>query len=103
MEREDKTNSILRQFKKKSRRIMNQGVYTEFFYLNKDRQAIEFLVFGESLIMDNFFKAFLPEDFRDFVKIKLYNDEEEKIKTWFYENEDLVIVIEVNWGFKNKK
>lgn len=103
MERSEKTNAILRQFRKKSKRVVNKDLYTEFFYLNKNRSAIEFLAVDDELMLDGFLKRFLPQEFRDFVSLKLMDDSEEEIRVWFYDNENLVIVIEVNWGFKKQE
>ncbi len=103
MERGDKTDSILRQFRRKSRRIVNKDIFTEFFYLNKQRKVIEFLNLNDELILTTFLKQFLPEDFREFVTIKILNDAEEEISTWFYEVENMVLVISVNWGFKKQE
>jgi hypothetical protein len=103
MERADKTNSILRQFKKKSKRVMNKDFFTEFFYLNRHRRAIEFLFEDDNLILEDFLKKFLPVDFQEFVELKLLNDSEEEIRTWYYDNENLVLVLNVNWGFRKEE
>lgn len=103
MERGKKTSFILRQFKKKSKRIVNKDVFTEFFYINRERRVIEFLLNDENLVIDTFFKEFLPTEFRDFVNVKALNDIEEEVKLWYYDNETLVIVIEINWGFKKQE
>ncbi len=103
MERTEYTNSILRQFRKKSKRLVNKDLFTEFFYLNKNRRVIEFLVSEDDLVVETFLKSFLPHEFRDFVKVKILNDEEEEIKNWFYDDEDLVLVLEVNWGIKKQE
>jgi hypothetical protein len=103
MERTESTNSILRQFRKKSKRLVNKDLFTEFFYLNKDRKVIEFLVSEDKLVVESFLKSFLPSEFRSFVKVRILNDEEDEIKSWFYDNEDLVLVIEVNWGVKKQE
>lgn len=103
MERGKKTSFILRQFKKKSKRIVNKDIFTEFFYINRERRVVEFLANEDILVIETFFKEFLPMEFRDFVKIKALNDIEEEIKTWYYDNETLVMVIEVNWGFKKQE
>lgn len=103
MERNDKTTSILRQFRKKSKRIVNKDFFTEFFYLNRNRRAIEFLYDDEQLILEDFFKKFLPSDFREFVELKILNDSEEEIRTWFYENENMVLLIKINWGFRKEE
>ena len=104
MERNEKTQSILRQFKKKSKRVVNNNIFTEFFYLNKDRRVIEFLAQDEdTLLIENFLKHFLPKDFRDFIKLKVLNDFEEETRIWYYDSENLVLVIEVNWGFKKQE
>ena len=103
MERGKKTSFILRQFKKKSKRIVNKDIFTEFFYINRERRIVEFLLNDENLVIETFFKEFLPSEFRDFVKIRALNDVEEEIKIWYYDNETLVLVIEVNWGFKKQE
>ena len=103
MERTKSTSSVLRQFRKKSRRVLNKDLYTEFFYLNRNRKVVEFLVDGENLLISDFFKEFLPFDFRDFVSVELHNDEEEKINAWFFDMEDLVIVIKIDWGFRKEE
>jgi hypothetical protein len=103
MERNEKTTSILRQFRKKSKRIVNKDFFTEFFYLNRHRRAIEFLYEDDQLILEDFFKKFLPADFKEFVQFKLLNDSEEEIRTWMYENENLVLLIKVNWGFRKEE
>ncbi len=98
MDREDKTSSILRQFKKKTKRIVNKNLFTEFFYLNKEREVIEFLYHEDDLIINQFLKKFLPKELSEFVELKIFNDEEEEIKSWYYNDENLVLIIEVNWG-----
>ncbi len=103
MERGKTTDFILKQFKKKSKRIVNKDFFTEFFYLNKERQVIEFLRNGNGLVMESFFKEFLPEEFKEFVKVKLYNDVEEEINTWYYDEENLVVILDINWGFKKQQ
>jgi hypothetical protein len=37
------------------------------------------------------------------VQFKLLNDSEEEIRTWMYENENLVLLIKVNWGFRKEE
>jgi len=104
MKRNEKTQSILRQFKKKTKRIVNNNIYTEFFYLNKQREVVEILNFNEDQSMlEYFLKEFIPYDFKDFVSLKVLNDMEEEVRVWYYNNEDLVLVISVNWGFKKQE
>lgn len=103
MERGKKTSFILRQFRKKNKRIINKDLFTEFFYLNKERRIIEFLTQDGDLVLNDFFKRFLPEEFRSFIEVKIYNDMEEEIKTWYYDSENLVIILSVNWGFKKQE
>lgn len=103
MKRGESTDFILKQFKKKSKRIVKKDLFTEFFYLNRERKVIEFLKHDNNLAMDNFFKEFIQEEFRPFVKIKLFNDMEEEIGSWFYEEENILLVIEVNWGDKKQE
>jgi hypothetical protein len=103
MERTKNTTSVLRQFRKKSRRVLNKDLYTEFFYLNRNRKVVEFLADGENLLISDFFKEFLPIDFRDFVSVELHNDDEDKINAWFFDMEDLVIVIKIDWGFRKEE
>ena len=103
MERGDRTNFILKQFRKKSKRIIKKDFFTEFFYINRERRVIEFLSQDNKLVLETFFKHFLPEEFRNFVSIKLLNDIEEEINTWYYDTENLLMVIAVNWGFKKQE
>lgn len=103
MERGKKTGFILRQFRKKSKRLVHKDLFTEFFYLNKDRRVIEFLSQDDQLVVQSFFNQFLPDDMKGFVKIKLMNDMEEEIKVWYFDSENLVIVLDVNWGFKKQE
>lgn len=103
MERGKKTSFILRQFKKKSKRIVHKDYFTEFFYLNKERGVIEFLTQNDKLVAQEFLKHFLPDEFKNFVTVKFLNDIEEEIKTWYFEQETLVVVLEVNWGFKKQE
>lgn len=103
MERGKKTGIILRQFRKKNKRIVHKDLFTEFFFLNKDRRIIEFLFQDEKLIIETFFKEFLPDEFKNFINVKIYNDMEEEIKTWYYDSENLVVAITVNWGFKRQE
>ena len=100
MEREEKTKFILKQFKKKSKRLLQRNNYTEFFFVNKDRKVIEFLTREKELALTLFFKEFLPKEFKEFVIIKIFNEMEEEIKTWYYGEEDIVLVLEINWGSK---
>ena len=103
MERGKKTSFILRQFRKKSKQIVNKDMFTEFFYLNRERKVVEFLTNNSVFTIEIFFKEFLPYEFRDFISIKILNDVEEEIKTWYYNDEDIVFVISVNWGFKKQE
>ena len=103
MERGKKTNFILRQFKKKSKKVIEKNYFTEFFYLNRERSIVEFLKHKDILAIEYFFKHFLPSEFRDFVKIEILNDVEEKINQWYFNNENLVLLIKVNWGFKKQE
>jgi len=48
-------------------------------------------------------QQFLPVEFHDFVKLKLLNDSEEPLKTWYYLDENLALVLDVNWGFKRQQ
>lgn len=103
MERGKKTSFILKQFKKKSKRAISKDYFTEFFYLNKERRVIEFLLvpgFEDELMIEHFFKEFISEDFRDFVELKVLNSDEEKIRTWYFDDESLVLVLRINWGEK---
>ncbi len=104
MERGKKTGFILRQFRRKSKRIVNKDFFTEFFYLNKQRRVIEFL-FDENktLCVESFFKEFLPVEFREFISIKVMNDVEEEVKTWYFDEENITLVVSVNWGFKKQE
>jgi len=104
MQRGKKTNFILRQFKRKSKKIVNKDYFTEFFYHNKEREIIEFLKDSNgNFIMDSFFKKFIPDEFKEFINVKVYNMNEEEIKLWYYTQEDLVFVINVNWGIKKQE
>lgn len=103
MERSEKTSLILKQFRKKTKQAINKDLFTEFFYLNRERRVVEFLSNSDKLSVEAFFKKFLPTEFRDFVSLKVLNDIEEEIKTWYYENENLVLVLSVNWGFKKQE
>jgi hypothetical protein len=105
MERGKKTSFILRQFRKKSKRTVNKDLFTEFFYLNRDRRVIEFLKEGDSddFVIQNFFKKFLAKELRPFVEVNLLNDVEEPIKNWYYEDENLVLLLKINWGFKKQE
>ena len=104
MQREKKVNYILRQFKKKSKKIINKDYFTEFFYINENREVIEFLRDNNrNLIIDIFFKKFLPEEFSNFVNIKIMNFNDEEVNLWYYSEENLILLIEVNWGFKKQE
>ena len=100
MEREKRTKFILKQFKKKTKRLLQRNNYTEFFFINKERKVIEFLTRDSQLTLELFFKEFLPREFREFVTIRIFNEVEEEIKTWYYKEEDIVLVFEINWGSK---
>jgi hypothetical protein len=103
MERGKSTDFILKQFRKKSKRLVNKDLFTEFFYLNRERSVIEFLTNGGDLLVNQFFKEFLPSEFRSFASVKIHNDSEEEVKTWYYEEENLILIIDVNWGFKKQE
>lgn len=103
MERDKKSTTILNQFKKKTKKIVNKDLFTEFFYLNKNRGVIEFLTQQDEILIESFFKKLLPEEFKEFVNIIILNDAEEEIRTWYYDSENLVIVIKINWGFKKQE
>lgn len=100
MERGKTTNFILRQFKRKSKRILSKDSYTELFLVNKERDVVEFLTQDDNLITDLFFKEFLPNELKDFVEVKIHNEDEQPIKTWYYNDENLVLIISINWGKK---
>lgn len=69
MKYNDQTDSILRKFRKKSKRIVHKDMFTEFFYVNEDRQVIEFLKDKDMFIMEAFFKNFLPAELRSFPQL----------------------------------
>ena len=103
MNRGEKTEFILRQLKKKNKRLVNKDLFTEFFYLNRNRKAIEFLESNGTLVMEDFLKKFLPSEFREFVSVVILNEDEDEINTWYYDCEDLIIILKVNWGFKKQE
>lgn len=103
MERGKKTGFILRQFRRKSKRIVNKDLFTEFFYLNKNRRIIEFLSQDETLVYEEFFKQFVPDEMKGFIKVRILNDLEDEINIWYYDAENLTIVIDINWGFKKQE
>ena len=103
MERGKNTDFILKQFRKKSKRLVNKDLFTEFFYLNRERSVIEFLKQNDELVLNTFFKEFLANDFKNFASVKIHNDSEEPVKTWYFEEENLVLIIDVNWGFKKQE
>ena len=103
MERGKKTGFILRQFKRKSKQVVHKDFFTEFFYLNRERRVIEFLTQDGTLALERFFHQFIPSDFRSFVSLKVFNDVEEEIKTWYFDEENAVLVIAVNWGTKRQE
>ena len=97
MERGKSTNFILRQFRRKSKRVVHKDLFTEFFYLNKGRRVIEFLKNEDKILsIESFFKEFMPQEFKDFVSVKILNDAEEEITSWYYDEENLTIVIKIN-------
>lgn len=100
MERGKTTNFILRQFKRKSKRILSKDSYTELFLVNKERDVVEFLTQDDNLVANLFFKEFLPNELKDFVEVKIHNEDEQPIKTWYYNDENLVLIISINWGKK---
>lgn len=103
MQRGKKTSFILRQFKKKSKRVVNKDYFTEFFYLNKNREVIEFLKDSNGYILENFFKEFVKEEFKEFVEINILNENETPINLWYYNEENLVLVIKINWGISKQE
>jgi len=91
--------NILKKFKKKSIRTLKKETYTEFFYLNKSRRVIEFLVDeNDELLLNKFFKEFLPREIKDFCDLELFVDDEEEIRSWYYEDENLILKIIIKWG-----
>ena len=85
---------------------MNKDLFTEFFYLNRDRRVIEFLSDSENdkvFIIESFFKRFLSKELRPFVEVRILNDLEENIRNWYYEDENLVLLLKINWGFKKQE
>jgi hypothetical protein len=103
MDFDKKTTAILKKLRKTSKDLIKKEIYTEFFYLNRERKVIEFLKYKNQFILELFLKELLPEDFREFISFKLLNDEEEEIQTWYYEDELSVLVISVNWGLKKEE
>lgn len=103
IEKDKKTNHVLRQLKKKMKKNVEKDFFTEFFYLNKERKIIEFLSQENNLYLEEFFKEFVPTEFREFVSITLLNDVEEDIKTWYFEEENLILMITINWGKKKQE
>ncbi len=74
MERGKSTSFILRQFRKKSKRIVHKDLFTEFFYLNRSRRVIEFLETNKKVLaLELFFKEFIPNEFKDFISIKKFS------------------------------
>jgi hypothetical protein len=104
MERGEKTNFIIRQFKRKAKKIVYKDYFTEIFYLNKSRSVIEFLKDETgNYVVEVFFKEFIPNEFKEFISLKILNDSEEEIKNWYYDDENLIILISINWGFKKEE
>ena len=99
----EKINNILRKLKRKSKKLVKDDIYTEFFYFNKNRRIIEFLEQDGVLVMETFFKKFIQKELSEFIRIKILNDNEEEIKNWYFEEEDLVILISINWGNKKQE
>ena len=98
-----KEDTILNEIRKKSKRILRDEIFTEFFCLNKNRNIIEFLKDEKMTNLEIFFKSIIREEFRQFVKLKIYNSCEEEINTWYFEEENLVLVIEINYGFEKQE
>ncbi|MFW5704290.1 MAG: hypothetical protein ACOCXG_00475 [Nanoarchaeota archaeon] len=103
MEKDKKTSSILKRLKDASNGLVKSEIYTEFFYLNRERKVVEFLKNKGEFNLETFIKELLPAEFRDFVSLKVLNDDEEEISTWYYEEELAVFVINVNWGVKKEE
>lgn len=82
---------------------MHKNLFTEFFYFNEDRKVIEFLSNDSVLLIEHFFKESIPKNFREFIEIVILNESEESVKTWFYDTENIDIIIKVNWGFEQQE
>ena len=98
-----KEKLILGKIRKKSKKIIEKQVFTEFFFINKNRKVIEFLKDNNETNLEFFFKNLIKEEFRSFVKLKIYNCSEEEIETWYYDEENLVLAIEINFGKKKQQ
>ena len=98
-----KEKLILGKIRKKSKKIIEKQVFTEFFFINKNRKVIEFLKDNNETNLEFFFKNLIKEEFRPFVKLKIYNCSEEEIETWYYDEENLVLAIEINFGKKKQQ
>ena len=99
----EKTEKLLRHFKRKTKKTLSKNVFTEFFLLNKNRKIIEFLNQENVLLIELFFKQLIPTDFREFVNIKILNEFGEDIFIWYFEEEILSLVICIKWGFKKQE
>ncbi len=99
----DNVEKLLKKFKKKSKRTLKKEIFTEFFFLNKNRKVIEFLLDeSENLLLNNFFKELLPKEIKEFCELKLVSDDEE-VKTWYYDDENLIIKIDILWGINKQE
>jgi len=95
--------NILKKFKKKSLKSIKKETYTEFFYLNKSRRVLEFLVDEkDELLLNKFFKEFLPTEIREFCDLELLVDDEE-VRSWYYEDENLILKIVIKWGVNSQE
>jgi hypothetical protein len=103
MEKQKKTESLLRNFKRKTKKIVKKDLFTEFFFINKNRKIIEFLSLNETLLIESFFKQLIPKEFSPFTSLKILNEFEEEVTTWYFEEEIISLVIFVNWGFKKQE
>lgn len=98
-----KLDSLLRKYKRKTKKSLRKETYTEFFYVNTHRKVIEFLSDeNEELLLNKFLKEFLPSEIKEFCELGLFNEMDEEIKNWYYENETLIIKIQVKWGFSTQ-
>ncbi len=95
-----KVNDLLRRLRKKSKKALLLNTYTEFFAINTRRKVIEFLTNNrDELLYNVFFKEFLPREIKDFCNLRIVNDVGEEIRNWYYDDENLLIKVDINWGF----
>ncbi|MFP4401852.1 MAG: hypothetical protein ACLFPL_01335 [Candidatus Nanoarchaeia archaeon] len=99
MESNNNFESTLKKSKQRARKALQSQNFTEFFVLNDRRRVIEFLVTSKNTtLLEYYFLELLPQELREFAKLEIVNESDEKITHWYYTEELITLIFKMNWG-----